>query len=113
MTSIRLISDEIQSIAAGTIGLAYMGIGPAFAESARILVVQNLTDGILMFSFNGIDDHFSLPQHTQFLLSITQNDQKNTEYLALPAGSRLFVKEIVNPATGTVYVTQFRGINDA
>ncbi len=114
MNSIRLIADPVQSIAAGAIGVAYMGIGSAFPFSARMLVIQNLTDGVLMFSFDGVNDHVPLPMDTQFVLTITQNKEEESEYFALPAQTRIFVRELtLAPTAGNVYVTLFRGIDDA
>jgi len=113
-TSIRLIADPVQSIAAGAIGVAYMGVGPVFEGSARMLVIQNLTDGIVMISFDGVNDHLPLPMKTQFVLTITQNDEEEAKYFALPAQTRIFVRELVIvPTTGAVYVTLFRGQDDA
>lgn len=113
MSSIRLFADPIQSLGFGSIGAAYMGIGAAFDESARIVVVNNLTNTTMMFSWDGVNDHFPIVKLTYLVLTITQNDEEEAEYFALPAGSRLYVKQVSAPTLGTVYVTHFRGITDA
>jgi hypothetical protein len=113
MTSIRLVADPIQSLAAVSIGAAYMGIGPRFDRAARMILVNNFTDGLMMFSWNGVNDHFPLPVYTSLLLSIAQNADDIEEHLLFPAQSRLYVRQINAPTTGSVYITQFRGVNDA
>lgn len=112
MTSIRLFADPVRVLTAGAIGAAYMGIGAAFDESARMIIVNNLTNNTMLFSWNGVDDHFPLVKFTYMVLTITQNDDEE-EYFALPAGSRLYVKQLIAPTVGAVYVTHFRGIKDA
>lgn len=113
MTSIRILVDPIQSLGSGAIGAAYMGLGPVFDESARMILIANYTDGLMMFSWDGVNDHFPLPLYTSLLLTISQNDEENADYFALPALSRIYVRQISAPTTGSVYVTHFRGINDA
>jgi hypothetical protein len=113
MDSIRLFTDPIQSLAAGSISAAYMGIGAEFDKSARMIAISNLTDNTLMFSWDGVNDHFPLLRHTYLVLTVTQNNEDEAEYFALPAGSRLYVKRILIPTEGAVYITHFRGITDA
>lgn len=110
--STRLVPTTIQSLAFGSIGATYMGIGARFSNSARIVVVTNLTDDLLVFSFDGVNDHFHLPVYTTLTLTITWNDDPD-EPFSLPALSRLYVKETFTPSQGSVYVTEFRGDNDA
>ena len=106
--AIRFVPEPIKTLAAGSIGASYMGIGTAFDNPVRILFVQNLTDAGLMFSFDGIDDHFALPSNGFLLLDISAN--KTTERgFFLGEGQRLYVKEIATPATGDVYVSGFYG----
>lgn len=112
MNAVHLIVEPIQSLAAGSIGAAYMGVGAAFDESARMVFINNLTDGLMMLSYDGVNDHVPLPGYCSLLLTITQNDEIS-DYYALPAKSRLYVKQINAPTTGSVYVTHFRGVNDA
>lgn len=113
MSSLRLQVDPIHSISFGSIGAAYMGIGTLFDESARMVYISNLTNIVLMFSWDGVNDHFPIAGYSALLLTITQNNEDVSEYLSLPALSRLYVKELGVPSSGSVYVTQFRGINDA
>lgn len=113
MSSIRLIVEPIQSLDSATISGTYMGIGPRFDHTARVVRIANHTNGLLMFSWNGIDDHFPLLVYTSLVLTICNNDEAPVEYFSVPALSRLYVRAVNTVSAGTVYVTQFRGLNDA
>ena len=107
--AIRLMPEPVRSLAFGSIGAAYMGIGTTFTEPVRIIMIQNLTDTALMFSFDGIYDHVPLPREGFILLDVTAN--KTTDHgFFIAEGTRIYVKEIVTPTTGSVYVTTFYGL---
>lgn len=112
MVSIRLAIDPIQSLGFASIGVPYMGIGPKLDHSARMIYVSNLTDGLLLFSFNGVDDHFLVPGYSSILLTFDINCEDKSEYFQLSSESRLYVKQIIAPSFGAVYLTLLRGIND-
>ncbi len=106
--SIRLLAETVREVAAAGIGGAYAGVGTALDHPARLIFVQNLTDETVMFSFDGINDHFPLPSNGFLLTDITSN-KTSTDGFFLAEGDRLYVREIVSPTTGTVYFTVFYG----
>lgn len=109
--SIRLVPETARSLAHGSIGAAYMGVGTSFTKPIRILVIQNLTDVSLMFSFDGINDHVPLPTSGYLLLDVTSNKARE-DGLYFSEGTRIYVKEVGTPTSGSVYVTTFYGAND-
>lgn len=108
---IRLNTEAVRSLAFGSIGAAYAGIGTAVTKPVRIMLLTNLTDAALMFSFDGIDDHFPLPANGYILLDISANKTTETGFF-LAEGQRLYVKEIDTPSSGSVYFTVFFGGED-
>lgn len=107
--ALRLQFETVRSLAFGSIGGAYMGIGTALTRPARQVFVQNLTDASLMFSINGVNDHFALPAQGFLLLDITANHAKaDGFYIAL--GTRFYVRTIGTPTSGTVYVSSMYGV---
>lgn len=106
--AIRLVPDTLRSLAAGSIGAAYMGIGTAFTNPIRIIFIQNLTDTALTFSFDGVNDHLVLPTNGFMLLDVTANKTREQGYY-IAEGTRIYVKEILSPSTGNVYVSAFFG----
>lgn len=108
--AIRLLAEPVRSLAAASIGAAYMGIGTALVHPSRIILVQNLTDAALMFSIDGINDHFALPEGGFLLLDVSTN-QTHTQGFFISQGQRFYVKEIDVPLTGSVYFSTFYGAN--
>jgi len=106
MDSIRLTMEPIRSVAFGSIGAAYTGIGSAFSNCIRIIFLQNLTDTQLMFSDDGVDDKLTLPANGFMMLDMTAN-KTDDQGLFLPIGGRWYVKQVVAPSSGSVYLTAF------
>jgi len=109
--AIRLVPEAARSLAFGSIGAAYAGIGTAINNPVRILHIQNLTDVVLMFSYDGINDHFPLASNSYLLLDITANKSRDQGFY-LAEGTRIYVKEDGTPSSGSVYVTVYYGAID-
>jgi hypothetical protein len=106
--AIRLQCEPQRSLAAAAILAGYMGIGTSFNNPIRILFIQNYTNALLQFSFDGIIDHFPLEAGGFLLLDVTANKTIQTGCF-FPEGARVYVKQIEVPTTGSVYVTAFYG----
>ena len=106
--AIRLQFEPVRSLGEASIGAGYMGVGTAINNPARQIFIQNLTDVSLMFSFDGIHDHFPLPTNGFLLLDITSNKTQQGGFF-IAEGSRLYVKEIGTPSTGSVYFSVMYG----
>jgi len=110
--SVRLFPEPLRTLAFGAIGAGYMGVGTAFANPCRLIFIQNLTDALLMFSMDGMIDHFPLPSNGFLLLDISANRNNPQGALYISEGTRIYVKDTgVAPTMGAVYVTVFYGIN--
>jgi len=68
------------------------------------LILQNLTDELVTFSFDGIDDHIDLPANGHMILDVMANKS-----LARPLNGQqnqtIYVKG--EPTLGTVNITSF------
>jgi hypothetical protein len=106
--AVRVRAEPVRTIAAASIGAAYMGVGTAIDHPARAILIQNLTDAALMFSLNGVDDNFPLPSNGLFIFDISSNMSISQGFF-LAQHDRLYVKEIGVPTTGNVYFTVFYG----
>jgi len=71
--AIRMVPEAVRSLGFASIGIAYMGVGTSLDYPARMIVIQNLTDEEVMFSFDGIDDHIPLPTRGHLVLDISAN----------------------------------------
>lgn len=108
MQNIRLRLEPVRSIAAASITPTYMGVGTSIDHPARMIMIQNLTDATLMFSLNGVDDHFPLPTSGLLIVDVSTNMSISKGFF-LSQGERLYVKELDVPTTGSVYFTVFYG----
>jgi hypothetical protein len=108
--AIKLLPEIVRSLTAAQVQAAYMGIGTVFTNPIRIIFVQNLTDASLMFSFDGVNDHFPLATNGFMLLDVTSNKTQAGGFF-ISEQTRIYVREIGNPATGNVYVSAFYGSN--
>lgn len=111
--ALRLMPETVRTLGFGSIGAAYMGIGAATIKPIRLLFIQNLTNEIVMFSFDGINDHFPLPATGYIILDITANKTIESGFF-LAENQRIFVRDMVAqgkpaPTSGEVYVTTFYG----
>ena len=107
--ALRLFPETVRTTAFGAIGAGYTAIGTTFDHPIRVLFVQNLTDKTLMFSFNGVDDHFPLPAMSFLLIDVTANSSVSQGFY-IQEGQRIYVKDLgAAPASGAVYVSVFYG----
>lgn len=107
--AIRFAAEPVRSLAFGSIGAGYTGVGTSLVNPARQFFIQNLTDSTLMFSFDGINDHFPLPSNGFFLNDISSNRSTSIQGWFLAEGSRIYVKQLGVPSMGAVYVSVFYG----
>lgn len=109
--AIRMVPEAVRSLGFASIGAAYMGVGTSLDYPARIIVIQNLTDKEVMFSFDGIDDHIPLPTRGHLVLDISANKTLSTGFF-MAEGQRLYVKHAGSaPASGNVYFSAFHGVD--
>lgn len=108
---IRIVPDTLRSLAFGGIGANYAAIGTSFTKSMRIINIQNLTDAILLFSFNGVDDHVVVPNESGIIYDFCTN-RVGTAGAVIGAGTIIFVKQSGVPTSGSVYVSCFYGFGE-
>jgi len=108
---IKVKFESLRSLAFGAIGAAYMSVGTATDHPARMVLIQNLTDADLMFSFDGINDHFPIKFNSSFILDVSSNKTIDTGFF-IEKGTKLYTKQIGVPSSGGVYFTVFYGEED-
>ncbi len=106
----QLRCEPVRTLAAGSVGASYTPVGAQVVNADGIILFQNLTDALLMFSFDGVNDHFPLQPNGYHVLDITTN-QPTKDGLFLSIGTQFYVKQINVPSTGSVYITLYYGRN--
>lgn len=106
--AIRLYPEVLRSVAFGSISGTYAPIGTPFLHPCRILVLQNQTDGLLVISWDGVNDHLPIPAQGYIILDVTTN--KTVDIGAFFAqDTQLYVRDLTAPTTGSLYVSTFFG----
>lgn len=106
--AVRMLAEPVRTLAFGSVSGTYTGVGTVLANPCRIMFVQNLTDATLMFSLDGVNDHFPLPANGFLVLDIASNQSLGQGFF-MSTGQRLYVKTVGTPSTGSVYFTSFYG----
>lgn len=109
--AIRLFPETLRSLGFASISAAYAAVGSAFANPSRILLIQNFTDQRMIFSFDGTNDHVTLPSNGFVLLDATANKTVSGGAAFFGENTIIFVKQASAPASGSVFVSTFFGIN--
>src|SRR3990167_1398578 len=98
--STRYEFEALRSLAFGSISGTYAGVGSAVAHPVRQFIVENLTDALMTFSFDGVTDHFVLPRNGLLISDVTTNKVREDGFF-LAEGERLYVKGTAT--SGAVY----------
>lgn len=109
--AVRMEFETLRSIAAAAIPAGtYVGgnIGTALENPIVQFKIDNLTDADLLFSIDGINNHFIVPAGSFWLSDISSN-QMTQQGLYIAKGTIFYVKQLEVPTTKSVYVTVIYG----
>ncbi len=108
---VRIVPDTLRSRGFAGIGAAYLAIGSVFAHPMRLINIQNLTDAILLFSFDGVNDHVIIPNESGIIYDFCTN-RVGMAGAMISNGTTIFVKQSGVPTSGSVYVSCFYGFGE-
>lgn len=105
-TAQRIRYETLRSLAFGSIGAGYTGVGASFANPVRLIMIDNLTDKNLIVSFDGITNHTVVASMSGKVLDYASNRMAPADHLEQAVGDRVYVKaESALPTSGSVYVS--------
>jgi len=107
LSNIRVDYETEKTLAFGSIVAGYTLVGTRFANNIRLLVLQNLTDQAVTFSFDGIRDAITLPASGQIVLDWGADKSRQAADFIQAINSGVWVKQSGVPTTGSVYVSAF------
>lgn len=109
--AIKALFEPVRTLGFAAIGAGYVGVGTSLNFPARQIFIQNFTDVPLMFSFDGINDHFPLASDSFLLDDLTSNKTLETGYF-IAKGDRLYVKQMgAAPTVNAVWFSVLYGID--
>lgn len=108
--AVQVVFDTLRTDAFGSILVGYSIIGTPFAHPIRLLVMQNMTDGNVIISFDGVNDHMFLPSTGQIVLDFASDASEVAGMWSLPIGAGVWVKQSgTAPTTGNFWVSAAYG----
>lgn len=102
--SIKLLADELRTIAYGDIDVTYEPIGSALAYPAVIVTMQNLTDVLVTISLDGDTDHFALPAGGYLTFDLCTNKVAQ-QGAFIATGTTFYAASADAPSSGSVYIS--------
>ena len=100
--------DAVRSVPFGSITNTYAQLGIPLEHPMRLLHFINGTDGDVMMSFDGTTNNFPVLADSFALYDLTSN-QDTTESFRYEKGTKLYIKYISVPTTGTFYIVAVYG----
>ena len=107
--SIVAVFETVRTLAFGGIGVGYAPVGTPIDHPSRMYFLQNLTDELVMFSTDGINDHLPLPAGGFFLFDVCSDKTNQAGAFEFPERMQLYVKRVGVPTTGAVYLSTVYG----
>lgn len=90
-----------KSIAAASIIATYTIVGSIFSNPVVLLMIVSTLDQPVQLSWDGVNDHVPLLAGGTLVLDFRSDE------IAFPGNLGVYVKEIGNPTTGSLYVSAF------
>jgi len=100
---VQLAIPMIQRVAAAAaIGSTYTLVGSIFGSGVILLIIVSTLDQDVQISLDGVNDFMPVIAHSAIPLDI------KSDVAAIPGWRGVYVKEIGNPTTGSLYVSGFQ-----
>lgn len=90
-----------RSAAAAAITATYTQVGSNFGRGISFLILVSTLDAAVQLSFDGVADNIALNAGATIYINLLAGD------MLLPGHFGIYVKEIGNPTTGSLYVNAF------
>lgn len=90
-----------KSIAAAGISTSYAVVGSIFSNPVVLLTIVSTLDQAVQISWDGVSDHMPMPAGGTLVLDF------RSDFVCFPGNLGVYVKEIGNPTTGSLYVSAF------
>ena len=109
--SIIIAPEPVRTITSGALTINYQAVGGPLLDSSHMVIFQNGTNGNVMISWDGINDHYPVFSGAFVLLDVATNRTHQAGAFLIPTNTQFWAKWIAVPGgpTGSVYITSFYG----
>jgi hypothetical protein len=108
--AVRAYPEPLRTLAFGSISGTYAAIGTPLANPSHILIIQNLTNVTITFSFDGTTNHLILPSGGVILFDVTSDKTNQGGSFTFAEGTTIYASG-TGATSGAVYVSTIFGIN--
>lgn len=99
----RAAFEAVKEIAFGSVGAAYTAVGTAIADHARLVRIVNNMDTQMYISTDGATDMIRMAAGSFFIMDLSSNKVRD-DGLFLPVGTQFYVKQVVAPSSGNLWI---------
>lgn len=103
LQSIRALAEPLRSLAFGGISGTYAAVGTPLDNPAHAFRLVNNTNGDMIFSLDGVSDHFFVPAASFVLYDISSNNDPNCGFY-IAAQTQFYVKQSSAASQHSVYI---------
>jgi|SRR5665213_2111740 len=109
--AIVALFDDMRSLGFASISGTYAAVGAAFGHKARMLIINNNTNGDMIFSYDNTvaAGQIFVAQSSHLVLDLTSNRDGLDPILALAVGTQIYAKQSSAPSSGSVYISVIYG----
>jgi hypothetical protein len=106
----HLRMDTLRRLAFGALAATFNAVGAALADPCRIFILSNLTNNNIIFSLDGVTDHFYLPAGGFKLIDVCTNKVRDDGFF-VPQGTIFYARHeaAAAPTAGLVTVEVIHG----
>lgn len=118
-TSVRILPEPLMAEAGAVIAAGggtpgnFVPVGTPLTEPSRLILFQNATDGDIIVSFNGVDDHMPIFNGAFILLDVSTNRSNVGGAFSVAEGTQFYARSLGGtypiPSTGDLIITSFYG----
>jgi len=100
--------EALRSLGFGSISGTYALVGAPSQPAVRVIIVNNYTDQTMIFSIDGVTNHFVLTAGASLTLDLCSNKTQKGFYMGV--GKAVYVKHAgTPPTTGSIYFSSVYG----
>lgn len=107
--SIVAYPETLRSVAHGSITNSYATLGTPIAAPARMFRIINATNGDMLISLDGTNNHFFLTANSFVLYDLTANRVQHGTSFVLAEGTQFYIKYSSAPSSGSVNIEVIYG----
>lgn len=105
----QVSAETLRSVAFGSITNAFVALGTALANPARLVCFTNTTDTEMLISVDATNAIFVIPKNSYKLFDLTANRRSADLIFAFRAGTQFYIKYVSAPGSGNVYIEVLYG----